>query len=661
MIVEKQVISRRTFLKVSGVAALCLVATACAKTAAPEATATSAPDQPTATTAPDQPTPTPEPEAIKEAPELNEMVGSGTLPPLDERLGGESLVWVREGFDQQIGTYGGTFNLAIVQMIDSMLMLSPDITKSIPNIAKAWEYSDDGSVFTLRLRQGMNWSDGAPFTGDDIVFWWEALALDEDVNPRGPSKWTLDGEPMTVAKLDDFTVEWRFPRAFYHIPDKINGAKFSGGQEGGAGRSVYLPKHYLEQFHTKYGDDAEDLAKAAEYETWYEHFGYRANTSPPVPEVPVVSAWARTEMSATGSTWERNAYYFKVDPEGNQLPYTDGISQILRPEPDAHVMLMMAGEIDYEAWNIFLSDFPVLKENEEQGGYNVWVGGDVRGAEAYFAFNQTYDADPELGEIFANKKFRHAMSMAMKRDEINEKLVLGMGTPIQATAHRGASWYKEEWGNAYIEYDPEAAGKLLDEIGLDNVDAEGFRTKPSGDELTIIMEVESRRAPFAELVAAHWNEFGVRVIFKEVDRTGMWGKLAANEKQIMVWGLDGMIAPNLVSGRAGLDAISVWAPLWNAWFGSEGEEGVEPPDEVKHIYELCMSLDSTPADEAAPILQEIFDWEAENLGRIGSVGYSGKPCLANKKLGNIDQTAYGDAFDVGGVRNQWLEFAYFME
>ena len=119
-----------------------------------------------------------------------------------------------------------------------------------------------------------------------------------------------------------------------------------------------------------------------------------------------------------------------------------------------------------------------------------------------------------------------------------------------------------------------------------------------------------------------------------------------------------MTETNLVSGRAGNDAISIWGPLWNDWWLSDGEKGAEPPDEVKHILELCQSLDVTPVDKVAPIMQEIFDWEAENLGRIGTVGYEGAPCVASKRLGNIDHNAYADQFDAGG-RNQWLELAFF--
>jgi peptide/nickel transport system substrate-binding protein len=662
MIVNRREISRRTFLRVSGAAALGLAATACAKTttAPPEvATATSAPAQPTATSAPAQPTATPEPEVVQEAPELNEMVGSGQLPALDERLGSEPQVLVREGFDQQIGTYGGEMNLiSSMQTLEAMLMLSPDGTTTIPCIAKAWEYDDDGKTFRLHLRRGANWSDGEPFTADDITFWWEALCLNTDLTPSGPTKWTFDGESMEVRKVDDFTVEWRFPVVVYHVPDRINTTKGAGGQNSGAGRSTHLPKHYLEQFHTAYNDEAEALAKAADYETWYEHFAYRANTIPIVPDTPAMTPWIVTEMTATGNTWKRNPYYFKVDPEGNQLPYVNGVSQPPRPDPEAYLILMMGGQVDYEAWNTRIQDYPVLKENEDQGGYNVWLGTNVRGAGAYFGFNQTYEADPELGEIFANRDFRHAMSLAINRDEINQKLMLGEGMPVQVTAYIGCSWYKEEWGQSYVEFDPDRAGGLLDDIGLNVRDAEGFRTKPSGDELAVILEVEAVRAPFAELVTAHWNAIGVRTIMTAVDRSTIWPKLGANEMQCMVWGLDSMIESNLVSGRAGYDAMSVWGVRWLQWLQSGGEQGVEPPDDVKHIYDLCMSIDSTPPDKVAAVMQEIFDWEAENLGRIGTVGYEGKPCVATKTLGNIDQTAFADAFDVGSTRNQWLELVY---
>jgi peptide/nickel transport system substrate-binding protein len=118
------------------------------------------------------------PKSFKEAPALAELVKTGKLPPVQERIGQDPLVMkpLRE-----IGRYGGTWRRGFtgpfdtsnghrVAQNDKLLYYDYTGTKVVPNIARGWEVSPDGKVTTVLLRRGMRWSDGTPFTADDFVF-----------------------------------------------------------------------------------------------------------------------------------------------------------------------------------------------------------------------------------------------------------------------------------------------------------------------------------------------------------------------------------------------------------------------------------------------------------------------------------------------------------
>ena len=85
-----------------------------------------------------------------------------------------------------------------------------EFTEPIPNVASSVDVSDDGTEYTFHLRDGMKWSDGQPFTADDIMFWYEAVFLNDDVT-EGATSWLYSGEePAVVEKVDDLTVTFRF-------------------------------------------------------------------------------------------------------------------------------------------------------------------------------------------------------------------------------------------------------------------------------------------------------------------------------------------------------------------------------------------------------------------------------------------------------------------
>ncbi|MGE0577400.1 MAG: ABC transporter substrate-binding protein, partial [Reyranella sp.] len=152
--------------------------------------------------------------AYKEAPVLAEQVKAGKLPPVAQRLPEKPLVVPTV---EKVGEYGGTWRRAFLGpadynnyvrvVYDGLFRFSPDGAKIEPKIALGAEPSADYKVWTINLRKGARWSDGAPFTADDILFWYNDVLLNKELTPTLPG-WirNADGSPAKVEKVDDNTV-----------------------------------------------------------------------------------------------------------------------------------------------------------------------------------------------------------------------------------------------------------------------------------------------------------------------------------------------------------------------------------------------------------------------------------------------------------------------
>ncbi|MBZ0309477.1 MAG: hypothetical protein K8I82_25670 [Anaerolineae bacterium] len=148
-----------------------------------------------------------------EAPMLAEKVASGELPPVAERLPKNPLVV--EPIDS-VGSYGGVWHRAwrgindfhaFGRIIyDPVLRWPRNPQDSVqPGLAERWEFNEDGTELTLYFREGLRWSDGDPWTVDDVIFWWEAIETDTNITSAIHAEWTVGGEPMQLEKVDDYT------------------------------------------------------------------------------------------------------------------------------------------------------------------------------------------------------------------------------------------------------------------------------------------------------------------------------------------------------------------------------------------------------------------------------------------------------------------------
>ncbi len=571
----------------------------------------------------------------KESPILAERVANGELPPLEERLPAEPLVVEPI---ESIGQYGGTWRRAFRGIADfhafgrinydPMLRWPRDPKDPIqPGLAKEWTFNEDGTELTLVLREGLKWSDGAPFTTADIVFWWEDIELDTNITPTPHAEWVVNGEPMTLEVIDDVTIKLIF--AGPNGMAETVGLAFHGNQWPLAFErfGFFAPRHYLEQFHPKYNSEITD----------YALFEEKANDFN--PERPAMTPWVITqyEPAATEMVATRNPYYWKVDPEGKQLPYIDEVHFTLVGDNEAVNLMALAGDIDMQARGMDFSKITVFQENAEQGNYRVGTWSNANASMESFFVNQSY-SDPAYRELFQNVQFRIALSHAIDRDLINEIAYLGQAVPRTITVIDASPYFQEDIENLYGEFDPEKSKALLDEIGLP-VGADGFRTFEDGTVIDLIIETQDTGTALdvVELVAENWNAIGLKTSIKSMTRDIYWPRATGNEVMIATWGTDRGLVPMVDPVyQFPFDERSWMGPSFGIWYKSGGAEGEEPPAHFKEAMDLYDQYRTTvDPEQQVQIGKDIVRLSTEQLFTIGTVGMSPALVIAKNNFHNV--------------------------
>ena len=487
--------------------------------------------------------------AWAEVPMLQPMVDAGTLPPMAERLPENPMVITPI---ESVGTYGGDLNLALkrgdgthlLRLVGYEGLFSWDLgwKEMLPNLASGFEVNADATEYTITLRKGVKWSDGSPFTTADVAFAYNDLLKNPD--------W-LGGRPDYIANPDDTTIEVVDDWTFKVKLAKPNGLYIFQLTNVDGTQIAIFNKAYCSQFHPTYNSNADADAKAAGLADWRALFEQKCPEMGGAqrwmdPARPTLEAWvveSPPDATAEFSIFTRNPYYFKVDTEGNQLPYLDRINFAVLNEGSEMVLRAMNGEIDFQDRNInALSQKPIYLENAEKGGFHLVDEIPASMNTMVLMFNQEAN-DTALRDIFRNRDFRVAMSHAIDRQEIIDAVYVGVGQPYQAAPRPESKYYDEEYATQYLEYDPDTANAMLDAIGLDKRDGEGFRLRPDGKRLSINVETFDTARPDwvdqLEIIKQQWVKVGVDLQVKVIDRNLVDEHREANLHEMQIWGGDG--------------------------------------------------------------------------------------------------------------------------
>ncbi len=579
-------------------------------------------------------------DSYNEAPMLADMVAAGDLPPVEERLPENPVVMEPL---EEIGTYGGTLRRGTAGIFGYMtqnmtreplamwnLPLTGDGPVQ-PNLATGWESNEEFTEWTVFLREGVKWSDGEPFTTSDIEFFWNDIALDENVTDDVPSTRTLflGGEPPELEIIDDFTIKFIYPAPFPSFVDGIASMT-----------EIAYPRHLLEPLHPAYNDDAD-----------YETFNVQQLLEEGRGRV-TLQAWMLDEYVA-GEFYNlvRNPYYWKVDPAGNQLPYFDRVTVEIVEDRQAVALGNVTGQFDMDALWVGVQHLQLFSQAIQDGRDISLTFADFAGVS--FHFNMDIE-DPVKRAAFRDVNFRRAFSLALNRQEIGDVFYSGLFTPAGSVFAPDTGYYTEEDAALWSAYDPEGAMALLDDAGYVDVDGDGFRENPDGEALQLIIEVgvHDLYTPVVELVTEYLVDIGLNTILDADDQTLVRERFVTGDFGIHTWDADQYLTP-LGADVSLLIPADPNTPPWHInW-----EE--DPVDEnFLRTIDLIAEAQTVPAEARIPLLTEVSHLHADNVW-IVATGFWQRPFIKNNRIGNApDQFSRNSLTQVSGWNHALLFAKY---
>ncbi|MEM7737544.1 MAG: ABC transporter substrate-binding protein [Deinococcota bacterium] len=602
-----------------------------------------------------------------EAPMLAELVAAGELPPVEERLPANPRVFP---VFEEIGTYGGTLRRAykgasdrwgptklLEERIVEMVQLDPDTIELVPGYVDDFVISEDASEFTFTLMEGLKWSDGAPITTRDVQFWYEDIFLNGELTPNISELYTVDSEVMTVEIMDERTFTVKFVGPYPLFPEIL--AKESTGAPGLDRPGFIQPFHYLQDFHPTYAEADALQASIEQYGAedwtglWDSNGAIQAWWFN--PDLPVITPWRiAVPPPADIVVMERNPYYYGVDAEGNQLPYIDFIEHRFFEANEAFNLMIIQGEIDAQARHVNAGDFTLYKENEANGNYRVVTW---RGAGTTSLFPNYNVQDDVLANLYEDMRFREALNIAIDRIAINELVFSGLAEPRQASPISGSPYFDADYEQQWVEYSPDRANELLNDMGLTERDGDGFRLRSDGERLSIVVESRSE-SDALELISAYWADIGIEALIRVMERSLFEERRANNEQDMYFGGLD---RSSVVS--ADPRRYLGWETGLNEfykWYNSAGENGIEPP--ANHpIRDAWAAWDSAKSaasiEDARAAVQDLISVNRDNNWYIGIVGEEPSIYIVNSDLRNFPSGFTSDdavRSPGNGVPHQWF-------
>jgi peptide/nickel transport system substrate-binding protein len=591
--------------------------------------------------------------AFNQAPVLQAKVDAGSLPPVDQRVPSEPLVLTPLN---EVGTYGGSMRTDLLGGTDRgygwlnriigyepLVRFAPEGGKVVPNIAESWTANDDSTEFTFKLRKGMKWSDGEPVTADDVVFWFNDMAMNTELFPGGPGANVQNGgKPATVTKVDDQTVSFKFVAPY---------GLFLQQMASGNSQPTIAPMHYAKQFMPKYNEAGlPALMKAAGVTSWVDLFTQKVGG--PVgssfaqwlnPDLPTLNPWNVTQPydgSSSQVVASRNPYYWKVDTAQNQLPYIDEVVLPIVGDPEVLKLMVMNGQIDfdYHPQNFGIADKPTLFDNQQAGKYHfIDLSADVSAAHAIH-LNLTVQDDTKRA-LFDNKDFRIALSYAINRPELIDLIYVGQGEPYQVAPRPESQFYDETFAKQYTEYDPAKANQMLDALGLTKKDGNGIRLMANGQPLSIKVDVRTdttQQIDSLQLIQGYWKAVGVDMQINTIDSALYRERQVANQDEAMsnvgAGGLNELLNPRLY---VPINDNALYAVPWSYWYNGD-KRGIEPDEATKQQLKLYDEALAT-ADEAkqTELFKQVIGIARDQFRSFGISLLTGTYAIAADRLGNV--------------------------
>ena len=525
----------------------------------------------------------------------------------------------------QPGTRGGTFYASAISepkgwnsvtshenstsqytnlMMRGLIDIDPTTSAIVPELARSWDLSEDGMEIVFHLRKGLQWSDGEPFDADDVLFSFNDLYYNPDVDTDTRDILLLpDDMYPAFEKVDEYTIRVTLSVPFRPILNAL-------------GASI-MPEHVLADSVHKRNPN---VPAGTFNSTW-------TLDTDPEELVGMGPFMLESYFPGQGVTFRRNPYYYHIDPNGVQLPYLDRYVVLTVENQDVSVLRFRNQELD--AFAARASDLPILYEEAEAKGFTVRVDPDVPVfGTSWIGINQDYglaeNTDENLRTLFRDLRFRQAVAHAIDKATIIQNVYSGLAVPQWSPVSYLSPFYagRETYGGpvterdaVVYEFDLDRTRALLDEIGIVDRDGDGWRDFEDGSPVEIEFNTNPNtvREGICLIVTDDLRDAGLDVTFQPIEFNTLVDRLYASTMQMVLLGLGGSSEPN--------NGANVYRSTGGLHFWHYSADGDDVYDIELRIDELLSAGVSTfDNDEAFEIYRDYqIEFTTNDLGLIFTV------------------------------------------
>ena len=515
-----------------------------------------------------------------------QVQGYGSLGIVAGKTGGQ-LTMILGDSPQSFFYYGAidsNLQALAANLHDGLVEYNYTTYELEPALAEAWTISSDGRVYTFRLRQNIKWHDGRDFNADDVVFTFDQIVANPEARGGDAGAFMVGGQRVKFEKVDSRTVRLILAKAAPAMLQYM--------------RLYIMPRHKLLRFSVAGGAKPADINAA-----W-------PTTVDPREVIGTGPFRLLSYVPGQKITLVRNPNYWKTDAKGTRLPYLNRIELLVVRDPEQQVAQFLAGNVGQ--LNLSGAQFPDLKARQQAGAsFRVVSARTLFGSPTHLAFN--FDArNSELASLFGNARWRQAMQMAVNRQRIIDDVYNGLAELPGHGVAPISSWYFDT--RALLgKFDPQAAGRALDEMGL-HMGPDGMRRLPGGRalEFTLTYGTDSTAWPsIATILQNDLKRIGVRVHLNGIlSRTLLSTALSGNYEALLlafgdqpdpelrkpIWQPGGALyywhratQPAHPGGRPSFAAMQPWErQIYDIW--ETAATTAAQPSQRKALYDRWQSL-----------------------------------------------------------------------
>jgi peptide/nickel transport system substrate-binding protein len=502
--------------------------------------------------------------------------------------------------------------------------------EDIPSLAEKWELQPDKLTYIYTLRPNLKWSDGQPLTADDVVFSFQDVAMNYPAIPNNMHDGLMiDGQYITVKKLDDRRIQFRSPKPFGPAVKAIGGIWI-------------LPKHVL--------GDAVKQKDASGKLKFNAMWGVDSDVTKIVCNGPFKLA---EYLPGQRTVMVRNPYYWDHDRAGKSLPYIDRYVWYSVKDYAAMLLKFKAGEVDVNE-PMRPADYEIMKPLEKYGNFTIHEGGPAARSD-FLILNMT-DARDKQGKPylepyktawFRNLHFRKALQHAVDRQTMINSVYRGLAAPcLSANVPNGSVFYTTK-----VTDHPYSLDKAKDELkaGGFSWDAQGKLHDAAGHAVAFTLTTNTgntNRDAQCNILRTDWNKLGMAVDYKPIEFNVMVGKIdETHDFDVVLMGL------NLVGSTDPHNGINSWLLDGKMHMMNKGEGTSHMPWEYEFQDLYQRAAKSIDQNERIKLYNQGMRMEADYLPYVYTVSQTHLTGMSNR-IGNGYPTALGYSF--WNIQNQFV-------